>query len=177
MLWAPFLLAFAVACIATPFAIWIAPKIGAMDVPKDDRRVHNKPIPRFGGIAIFAGMMVALATFAAEDKGVPAAMVGCTLIYILGLIDDLKNLKPVVKLSGQVVSAVVVYAMGLRIEFITNYFGPGTVVVLIGASLFSGIGAAIALASGRAKKDDAKPLGPYICGMGIFYIFIVWPFL
>ena len=45
-----------------------------MDVPKDDRRVHNKPIPRFGGIAIFAGMMVALATFAAEDKGVPAAM-------------------------------------------------------------------------------------------------------
>ena len=54
MLWAPFLLAFAVACIATPFAIWIAPKIGAMDVPKDDRRVHNKPIPRFGGIAIFA---------------------------------------------------------------------------------------------------------------------------
>ena len=56
-------------------AIWIAPKIGAMDVPKNDRRVHNKPIPRFGGIAIFAGMMVALATFAAEDKGVPAAMV------------------------------------------------------------------------------------------------------
>ena len=90
MLWAPFLLAFAVACIATPFAIWIAPKIGAMDVPKDDRRGHNKPIPRFGGIAIFAGMMVALATFAAEDKGVPAAMAGCTLIYILGLIDDLK---------------------------------------------------------------------------------------
>ena len=117
---------FAVACIATPFAIWIAPKIGAMDVPKDDRRVHNKPIPRFGGIAIFAGMMVALATFAAEDKGVPAAMAGCTLIYILGLIDDLKNLKPIVKLSGQVVSAVVVYAMGLRIEFITNYFGRET---------------------------------------------------
>ena len=53
----------------------------------------------------------------------------------------------------------------------------GTVVVLIGASLLSGIGAAIALASGRAKKDDAKPLGPYICGMGIFYVFIVWPFL
>lgn len=41
MLWAPFLLAFAVACIATPFAIWLAPKIGAMDIPKDDRRVHN----------------------------------------------------------------------------------------------------------------------------------------
>ena len=65
MLWAPFLLAFAVACAATPFAIWLAPKIGAMDVPKDDRRVHNKPMLRFGGIAIYAGMMVALALFVA----------------------------------------------------------------------------------------------------------------
>ena len=80
MLWAPFLLAFAVACAATPFAIWLAPKIGAMDVPKDDRRVHNKPMPRFGGIAIYAGMMVALALFVAQDRGVPAAMAGCTLI-------------------------------------------------------------------------------------------------
>ena len=85
-------------------------------------------MPRFGGIAIFAGITVALAVFAAEDKGVPAAMAGCTLIYILGLIDDLKNLKPIVKFAGQIVCAVVVYAMGLRIEFITNYFGPGNMV-------------------------------------------------
>ena len=62
-------------------------------------------------------------------------------------------------------------SLGLALGF------TGTIVVLIGASLLSGIGAAIALATGRAKKDDAKPLGPYICGMGIFYIFIVWPFL
>ena len=124
-LWGPFLVAFLVALAVTPLAIIVAPKIGAMDIPKDARRVHNKPMPRFGGIAIFAGMMIALALFALEDKGVAAAMTGCAMIYVLGLVDDLKNLRPIVKLAGQVVCAVAVYAMGLRIEFITNYFGPG----------------------------------------------------
>lgn len=127
-LWAPFFVALAVAAIFTPLAIWMAPKIGAMDIPKDDRRVHNKPMPRFGGMAIFVGIMSALFIFAFEDEGVPGAMIGCTLIYILGLIDDLKNLSPGAKLAGQIVCSVAVYASGLKIEFITNYFGSGNMV-------------------------------------------------
>lgn len=121
----PLILSGAVTLAVTPVAIWLAPKIGAMDIPKDSRRVHNKPMPRFGGIAIYAGIMVGLAVFALHDKGIIPAMVGCTLIYITGLIDDLKNLKPMVKFLCQVISASVVFAMGLRIEFITNYFGEG----------------------------------------------------
>ncbi|NLD19564.1 MAG: prepilin peptidase [Clostridiales bacterium] len=53
----------------------------------------------------------------------------------------------------------------------------GTVVVLVGASLTSGIAAAIGLARGKYKKDDARPLGPHICGWGIVYIFIIYPIL
>lgn len=53
----------------------------------------------------------------------------------------------------------------------------GAVFVLIAASLHSGIMAALGMAGKRYKKDDAMPLGPYICGWGAFYIFIVWPFL
>ena len=53
----------------------------------------------------------------------------------------------------------------------------GTVSVLIASSLFSGIFAAVGLASGKYRKDEVRPLGPYICGCGIFYIFAVWPFL
>lgn len=124
-LWGPLLVAFVVAAAVTPAAIKIAPKIGAMDIPKDERRMHKKPMPRFGGIAIYLGIMVALAVFALKDKGVTSVMTGCTLIYMLGLIDDLKDLKPLVKLCGQIVCATVVYIMGVRIEFITNYFGPG----------------------------------------------------
>lgn len=124
-LWGPLLVAFVVAAAVTPAAIKIAPKIGAMDIPKDERRMHKKPMPRFGGIAIYLGIMAALAVFALKDKGITSVMTGCTLIYTLGLIDDLKDLKPLVKLCGQIVCATVVYIMGVRIEFITNYFGPG----------------------------------------------------
>ena len=124
-LWGPLLVAFVVAAAVTPAAIKIAPKIGAMDIPKDERRMHKKPMPRFGGIAIYLGIMVALAVFALKDKGITSVMTGCTLIYMLGLIDDLKDLKPLLKLCGQIVCATVVYIMGVRIEFITNYFGPG----------------------------------------------------
>ena len=125
-LWAPLIAAGLVTAIVTPLAIFIAPKVGAMDVPRDKRRVHNKPMPRFGGIAIYAGLMVGLALFVlGKNAHIPAVMVGCTLICILGAIDDIKGMKPIIKFGGQVVCATVVFAMGLRINFITNWFGEG----------------------------------------------------
>ncbi|MDO5414072.1 MAG: MraY family glycosyltransferase [Bacillota bacterium] len=127
-LWGPFLVAMAVALVITPISIKVAPKIGAMDVPKDERRMHNKAMPRFGGVAIYAGIMVSLAGFALDDVGVISIMIGCTMIYILGLIDDIKNLKPIVKFGGQMVCAIALFVQGIRIEFITNYFGEGSMV-------------------------------------------------
>lgn len=123
-----FFVALIAAVAVTPFAIWIAPKIGAMDIPKDNRRMHKKAMPRFGGIAILAGIILSLAIFVPHDKGIVSAMVGCGMIYIVGVIDDLKNLRPIIKFAGQIICAAVVFAMGLRIEFITNYFGPGNMV-------------------------------------------------
>lgn len=120
--WGPLVLAAIVTAALTPLAVWFAPKIGAMDIPKDNRRVHNKPIPRFGGAAIYVGMMAALAVFAMNGRGVPAIMVGCTIVYTLGLIDDLTDMKPIVKLLGQVLAATVVFAMGVRITFVKITF-------------------------------------------------------
>jgi len=128
-LWGPFLVALAVALAVTPAAIWIAPKIGAMDIPKDDRRVHSKAMPRFGGIAMYAAIMASLIIFAADKEGIAPILTGCTLMYILGLVDDLKNLRPAVKFTGQIACAVVVYIQGIRIEFITNYFGDGNLML------------------------------------------------
>ena len=62
--WGPLFLAAIVTAVMTPLAVWFAPKIGAMDIPKDSRRVHNKPMPRFGGAAIYIGMMTSLSVFA-----------------------------------------------------------------------------------------------------------------
>ena len=120
--WGPFILAGLISAAMTPFAVFFAPKIGAMDIPKDSRRVHNKPIPRFGGVAIYIGMMVSVAAFAFNGRGIPVIMLGCTLIYILGLIDDIRDMKPIVKFAGQIAIASLVFALGVRITFLKITF-------------------------------------------------------
>lgn len=116
--WGPLFLAAILTAAMTPLAVLVAPKIGAMDIPKDGRRVHNKPMPRFGGAAIYIGMMVSLAVFALQGRGVVPIMIGCTIVYALGLIDDLTDMKPILKFVGQVLAATAVFAMGVRITFV-----------------------------------------------------------
>ena len=120
-----FLLAFVIALATTPLAIKLAPRIGAMDIPKDDRRMHKKPMPRFGGLAMFLGTTISLLVFLGENDHIKAVVIGGALIYCLGVVDDLKNLDAKVKFAGQLIIAVLMYYMGLKIEFIDNYFGPG----------------------------------------------------
>lgn len=116
--WELFLGAFIATVILTPVAIKIAPLIGGMDEPKDNRRMHTKPIPRVGGIAIFIGVTLAIFLFIPHASYVKGILAGGAVIFVLGLIDDLKNLKPVVKLLGQIAGAVIVYMTGTKISFI-----------------------------------------------------------
>ena len=125
ILWAVFAVAFVLSLATTPLAIKIAPKIGAMDVPKDGRRMHTKSMPRFGGMAIFIGTTASMLIFMHGDPRVPGIVIGGVLIYILGVIDDLKNLPAKVKFLGQMVIAIVMYMYDVRIEFISNFFGEG----------------------------------------------------
>ena len=125
-LWMTFLLAFVLSLAMTPVAIKLAPKIGAMDIPKDSRRMHTKAMPRFGGLAIFVGTTVSTAVFLLQlDNRIMGILIGGILIYILGIVDDLKNLPAKVKFIGQTIIAVIMYMYGLRIEFISNFFGSG----------------------------------------------------
>lgn len=113
----------AVAFVTTPLSIRLANKLGVIDRPKDARRMHKEPIPRFGGMAIFLGSMVAMTIPAGMNEKIKIAMIGGLLMYLLGVLDDVKDLKPAVKFGGQLVIASLMYAMGIRITFIGNYFG------------------------------------------------------
>lgn len=128
ILWGAFLTALVLALLFTPVAKWLAPKIGAMDVPKDDRRVHDKPMPRFGGMAIFIGVTVSLLIFAGPEEKFSGVIIGGILIYILGAIDDLMDLSPKIKFLGQAACGCIVFFMGIRLEFINNFFGPGKLI-------------------------------------------------
>ena len=111
---AAFFTSFALALTMTPFAMQLAPKIGAVDIPKDGRRMHTKAMPRFGGMAIFIGTMSSLIIYAGtHEKMIPV------------IIDDLKNLPAKFKFLYQAGVATLMYAMGLRIKLITNFFGDG----------------------------------------------------
>lgn len=127
-LWLTFILAFLIAMAFSPIAIKVAYKIGAIDVPKDGRRMHTHAMPRFGGLAIFMGTMCSMMAFLTYDRQIVGVMIGGTLMYILGVIDDLKNLPAKVKFVGQIAIACLMYAWGLRIDFLTNFFGEGNLV-------------------------------------------------
>lgn len=131
-LWASFLTAFVLAAAFTPLAIWLAPKIGIMDIPKDERRVHSKPIPLFGGMAIFVGVMASILIFIMPKfipgKSIEGILLGGLLIYVFGVLDDWREFSPKLKLLGQIVCACIVYASGIRLGFITNFLGGGDLI-------------------------------------------------
>ncbi len=125
-----FLLAFIVAFMATPYTIKIAHKIGAVDVPKDERRMHKKAMPKFGGPAVILGFLVSVIyllivmsmentinLFGQEQYGMKllGMFLGIVIISITCIIDDIKTIKPIVKLSGQVLAAIVAVAFGIRV--------------------------------------------------------------
>jgi UDP-GlcNAc:undecaprenyl-phosphate GlcNAc-1-phosphate transferase len=93
-------------------------------VPSDERW-HEQPTPTFGGVGIFAGfaagILLALATGAVEWSGELAGiLVGVTIVFVAGVVDDLRHLSPLAKLGAQIVAAVVVLASGLDVEIVGN---------------------------------------------------------
>ena len=124
-----FLAAFAVSVICTPLAIKLAPKIGAVDVPKDARRVHTKPMPRFGGMAIFIGTMAVIMAFLEKDSQLWGVILSGTLMYLVGVVDDLKGIPAKVKLLGQIACATILYCFSIRITTMANLlpWGPGLI--------------------------------------------------
>ena len=60
ILFKPFMVSALISLAATPVIIYIAPKIGAMDIPKDERRIHSKPMPVIGGVAMYIAVMISM---------------------------------------------------------------------------------------------------------------------
>ncbi len=115
-------LAALVAFTSTPAVSVLAYKIGAIDVPKDNRRMHKKPTPRIGGLAIFAGFLAASAVFCKLTPELAAIYLGGLIIVAVGVIDDVFRINAWIKLAAQVLVAVVAVSQGVVLEYI-NFFG------------------------------------------------------
>ncbi len=113
-------IAFAAAFAGTPPVKAFAVKVGAIDVPKDARRVHDHPIPRMGGLAIFIGFIIAVLLFADVDVKLRGILIGCVIIVAAGAIDDVIAMKWWVKLLCEFAAAIVAVAHGVVIEVLFN---------------------------------------------------------
>ncbi len=97
-----FVLAALSAAIFAPFSIKLAYKVGAVDVPKDERKIHAKPMPRIGGLSFILAFFIAVlfVLLTSDILNMPnlfGFFVGAGIVAAVGFIDDTKNLKPWIK--------------------------------------------------------------------------------
>jgi UDP-GlcNAc:undecaprenyl-phosphate/decaprenyl-phosphate GlcNAc-1-phosphate transferase len=129
---------FVVTAAVTPVVVELAVRHDLLDHP-GGRRLHARAVPRLGGVGVFLGFAVALgaAFLLAEPLAgtrwrMPATIVplfiACTILFAAGLLDDLKGVRPVVKLMAQTAAALLVCRAGFTIDSVG--FGPATTLAL-----------------------------------------------
>ena len=106
--------------IATPVVKSIAQIVGAIDVPKDNRRMHSHPIPRMGGLAIFLGFLLSTLIFVPMSPPLRGMLLGSVIIVILGMFDDVYALPALPKLLVQIAAALVAVLHGNVIQVLSN---------------------------------------------------------
>lgn len=144
MNWSEYAILFAVATVATialtPLAKKLAVKLDAIDYPSA-RRVNMLPIPRLGGVAIFGGALVALIVLIVGIRGlgwmdpfIPhddlyvnyvGVAIGVFVMFMVGVVDDVVDLSPKAKMTGQIIAACVVAGSGVLLSSIHNPVGQG----------------------------------------------------
>jgi len=105
---------------ATPVVKNLAFQVGAVDIPKDGRRMHDHPIPRMGGVAIVLGFLFGILLFVPLTQEVKGMLLGAIIIAVLGLFDDIYDLSAKLKLVVQIVAALVAVLAGNVIEVLSN---------------------------------------------------------
>lgn len=122
-------LAFAIG--GTPMARRLARRTGMTDAPSP-RKVHLEPMPLLGGVAIYSAVLLAVVLlgdrfYIAQLAGI---LIGATLVSFLGLWDDHRPLRPVVKLAGQLLAAVMLVVSGVQVSLFNQPVVDGALTVL-----------------------------------------------
>ncbi len=127
------IVAMGVTWMVTPLTIRLGRRMGAVDLP-GGRKIHRQPIPRIGGLAVFAGFLAGLAFAAVATGSVPSTLssvsvywqgmaLAATGILLVGLVDDIRGLSFYWKFAAQTTAAVFVWLCGFRIEILTHPLG------------------------------------------------------
>jgi len=101
-----------------------------LDVPDEERRIHQKPTPNLGGIAMFISFWLIAISFlyfnhveGSYFKYIIGLFIGSLILFVTGIIDDRKKINPSLKLAAQILAGLTIVASGVGITFINNPFG------------------------------------------------------
>ena len=114
-------LSFIFSFLLVPVAKRLAFLLDAVDKP-NARKVHQKIMPRLGGVSIFCGFWLALFLTIENHRVLLPFFAGALVLFVVGVIDDMKELPAKVKLFGQIIAASIVAIFGTRIDYVTNVF-------------------------------------------------------
>lgn len=140
--------------ILTPLAKKLAIKIGAVDIPCDSRRMHSKPIPRLGGIAIYGGFLISVFIFGdfilslEMNRQIIGMLLGSGVIVITGIVDDRIALKAYIKFAAQTFAAAITVLSGVRIDLLSAWGMPDIVTIIVTVIWIVGVTNAINLIDG-----------------------------
>lgn len=131
-------LAYLTSGIVQPIVTRFAIQRGLLDRPDGERRLHGRPIPRLGGVGVFAAVLIAASAGASLESAtqlltllpfILSIAAGATCLFVVGLVDDLKGVRPAVKLVVQSSAAIIVWQRGFRVE---QLILPGGRVIVLG---------------------------------------------
>lgn len=114
------LVSMVVSFLMTPVVRSFAYKVGAIDVPKDSRRMHKVPVPRLGGLAIFSGFMISALLFVPMTPEMKSILLGAVVIVVLGVIDDSMALPAMLKFVVQILAALIPTLNGVTVRVFSN---------------------------------------------------------
>jgi len=184
----PFAIALIVSFFSSPIAKKIAVRAGAIDVPKDGRRMHQKPVALMGGLAIITGFLVSVfyifIVYESEEltswlQGILPVKIagfftGMIIVILLGIYDDIRPLSAKIKFPIQLIAAVIVVMTGTRIQYITvsissiKYVSIGeTLSIILSILWIAGITNAINLI------DGLDGLAAGVSGIATLSLFVV----
>jgi len=116
------LLALLITLVLTPFVKKLAVRMGAMDQPAA-RKIQKIPMPRMGGLGIYLAFVVAVLCFLPLTKEIVGLLLGATVVVIMGIVDDIRDLPAKLKFGIQIIAALIAFGFGIRIEWLTNPMG------------------------------------------------------
>ena len=115
-----FISAVIISFVMTPLARRLAIRVGALDVPKETRKIHIKPMPYFGGLAIYVAIIACMFVYMPHNSTNYHIMAGATVIMLTGVVDDMYGMPARIKLIIQILAALIAIRGGVQIHFITN---------------------------------------------------------